>query len=51
MLTEILEFDTPAEQITNDYTDYIIKCKVKGNTNPTFMWSYNGQTLKEKTSS
>uniref|UniRef100_A0A2S2NJ87 Neural cell adhesion molecule 1 n=1 Tax=Schizaphis graminum TaxID=13262 RepID=A0A2S2NJ87_SCHGA len=50
-VTKILEFDTPTEQITNEYTDYFIRCKVKGNSNPTFMWSYNGQTLKEKTTS
>lgn len=50
-VTKILEFDTPVEQTTNEYTDYFITCRVKGTTNPTFMWSYNGQTLKEKTTS
>ncbi|VVC42050.1 Fibronectin type III,Immunoglobulin subtype,Immunoglobulin-like domain,Immunoglobulin-like [Cinara cedri] len=48
---ELLEFDTPAEQTTDEYKDYFIKCKVKGNAMPTFMWSYKNQTIKDKTKS
>lgn len=49
--SEILEFDTPREQTTDEYNDYFIRCRVKGNTNPTFMWSFDGRTFKEKMSS
>lgn len=50
-VTEILEFDTPNQQTANENGDYVVKCKVKGNMHPTFMWSYGTQTFKEKTAS
>lgn len=49
--TEILEFDTPVEQTTDEFSDYFIMCKVKGDTNPTFMWTYKDQTFKKKSTS
>lgn len=49
LFSEILEFDTPVDQTADEYNDFFIKCRVKGETNPTFMWSFNGHTFKDKT--